>query len=132
MKRSTALDQYRDINVQTGVSGANPHRLIAMLFEGALDRISAAKGALARGDIAAKGELISKAIAIVDGLRASLDHSSGEALVGNLASLYDYMEIRLVQANAASDLALLSEVQALLSELKSGWDEIPLEYQRSA
>lgn len=129
MRHNTALDQYKNISVQTGVAGASPHRMISMLLEGALDRISEAKGAIARKDIAKKGELISKAIAIVDGLRASLNHQAGEDIAENLRAIYDYIENRLVQANTASDLAMLDEVHGLLSEIKSGWDQIPVACQ---
>jgi flagellar protein FliS len=129
MRNANALDQYKSISVQSGVAGANPHRMVAMLFEGALDRISAAKGAIDRKEIAKKGELISKAIGIVDGLRATLNHQSGGDISANLASLYDYIERRLVTANATSDVAILDECHSLLAQVKSGWDQMPMEYQ---
>jgi len=74
--------------------------------------------------------LISKAIAIIDNLRASLDHVQGGEISANLASLYDYIELRLVQANSASDITLLNEVSSLLVEIKSGWESIPGDQRR--
>jgi flagellar protein FliS len=124
-----ALSQYRSVGVQGGITDANPHQLISMLLGGALDRIAAAKGAMQRGDIGRRGELLSSAIAIVDGLRASLDHSSGGEIAGNLASLYDYMEQRLVEANVSGEAQLLDEVSALLTDIRAGWEGIPDEYK---
>ncbi|RLA09303.1 MAG: flagellar export chaperone FliS [Gammaproteobacteria bacterium] len=120
-----ALDQYKSVGVQSGMMDATPHQMIAMLFDGALDRVASAKGAIERNDVGRKGELLSSAISIIDGIRASLDYDRGGEIAVNLASLYDYIERRLVEANVASDVALLDEVSSLLKDLQSGWDSIP-------
>jgi flagellar protein FliS len=121
----TALNLYKSVDVQGGVTDATPHQLIGMLLSGALDRVAAAKGAIARGEISRKGELLSRAIAIVDSLRASLDHARGGEISQNLASLYDYIEQSLVEANLASNVTQLDEVSALLKEIKESWESIP-------
>ena len=66
MKQLKAGQQYKSINTQTGVVDADPHRLIQMLFAGALEQISVAKGCMQRADLAGKGEAISRAIANFD------------------------------------------------------------------
>lgn len=119
-----ALKQYHQIDERSGLEGASPHRLIQMLLTGALSRIAAAQGCIARKNIAKKGEQISAAISIIEGLRASLDLDRGGEIAANLEQLYDYMSRRLVQANARNDSAILSEIQGLLREIKSGWDGI--------
>ena len=69
---------YHAVAVETGVEAANPHRLILMLFEGAMHAVSSAALHMHRGDIAAKGEAISRAINIIaNGLKASLDFEAG-------------------------------------------------------
>lgn len=120
-----ALNLYKTIGVQGGITDANPHQLVSMLMSGALDRVASAKGSIARGEISRKGELLSSAIAIVDSLRASLDHERGGEISSNLASLYDYIEQRLIRANMESDVAPLDEVSSLLVELRAGWESIP-------
>ena len=128
MKKPSALaslKQYGNVSVQTEVESASPHRLIQMLMEGALSRIAAAKGHLARGEIAPKGERISWAISIIEGLRTSLDHEAGGEIAANLDRLYEYMGARLVEANLRNDPAILDEVSALLLNVKEGWDAIP-------
>ncbi|GAP65253.1 Hpt protein [Mizugakiibacter sediminis] len=121
---SSAIAQYRQVGTRGSVEQADPHRLTAMLMEGALERITAAIGHMRRGEVARKGECISRAIAIVEGLRGSLDFEAGGALAGNLEALYEYMGRRLLQANAADDAGMLEEVAGLLREIKSAWDAI--------
>lgn len=125
------LDQYRKLSAQSEVMSADPHRLIQMLMEGALEKIAAAKGYMLRGQIAEKGRHISWAISIIDGLKMSLDKKVGGPIAENLEALYDYMERRLVLANAENDAACLDEVTSLLKEIKSAWDAIPEEIRKN-
>ncbi len=125
MNTNGALKAYKQVGVQNEVTLANPHRLVQMLLDGALDRIAIAKGHMARSEIAEKGGNISKAIAIVDGLRMSLDGKSGGAIANNLDELYEYMGKRLLQANVDDNPAFLDEVAVLLGEIKNAWDAIP-------
>jgi flagellar protein FliS len=116
---------YANVGVETGVMAANPHKLILMLFEGAIKSVAMAKEAMQKRRIAEKGEAISKAIdIIVNGLRLSLDLDRGNDIAQRLASLYDYMSERLLHANLRNDEAALEEVRTLLMELKSAWEEI--------
>jgi len=116
---------YANVGIETGVATADPHRLILMLFDGALLAIAKADNAMKQGQVAEKGKSISRAIDIItDGLRAGLSFSAADELPGRLAALYDYMVVRLVHANAQNDPAALKEVGHLLGELKSAWEEI--------
>jgi flagellar secretion chaperone FliS len=116
---------YARVGVETGVMAANPHKLILMLFDGALLSIATAIHAMQEGNIAAKGESVSKAIDIVaNGLKASLDFTAGGDLAPRLAALYDYICDRLLFANLRNDKAALMEAVHLLTELKSAWQEI--------
>ncbi len=125
METSAAIKAYAKVGVESDVLGASPHRLISLLFEGALSEIARAKKGILRNEIAAKGGAISRAISIIgEGLNASLDKKAGGELAQNLSSLYDYMALRLVTANLTNDLAILDEVARLLTELKTGWDGI--------
>jgi flagellar protein FliS len=130
MNQMMALDQYKAVGVQSGMTDATPHQMITMLLDGAVDRIASAKGAIDRNEIARKGELLGSAIAIIDGMRASLDYEGGGEIAANLGSLYDYMERRLVEANTESDKEMLDEVSALLKEIKAGWESIPADVRK--
>ncbi len=129
-KVTGAAAQYGQVAVQSDVSFADPHRLIQLLLEGALDKISAAKGHMARGEIAQKSSHISWAIAILGGLRLSLDKAQGGEIAENLDSLYDYMGRRLLTANLENNPTILDEIQSLLHEIKSAWDAIPETFRK--
>lgn len=116
---------YAKVGIETGVASASPHKLIVMLFEGAIAAIASAAALIKTGDIPGKGQAISKAITIIDdGLRASLDKSAGGDIARNLDSLYEYMGMRLLIANLKNDTAILQEIKGLLQDLKSAWEEI--------
>ncbi|MGN0921472.1 MAG: flagellar export chaperone FliS [Cellvibrio sp.] len=124
MNSFSAIQRYSSVKVHSGVEAASPHRLIQMLFEGALERIAQAKGAMQQNNIARKGELIIKAINIVGGLQGSLNDNQGGDLAKSLDSLYDYIIRRLTQANRENDIEMLDECAKLLGEIKVGWDAI--------
>ena len=119
------LNQYRQAGPIAEAAVADPHRLIQMLFEGALERIAVARGAMQQGNIRVKGEKLGQAITIIDGLRGLLDHNQGADLAEKLDALYEYMGRRLLEGNARNDPDALDEVIRLLREVKSGWDAIP-------
>lgn len=125
MNATAAVKTYAKVGVESGVAVADPHKLISMLYQGALLAIANAKNGILRKDTAAKGAAISKAIAIIDeGLNASLDKNVGGGLAQNLSALYEYMCKRLITANLKNDVAALDEVARLLSDLKGAWDGI--------
>ena len=119
-----ALQQYQQVNTQTSIVDADPHRLIQLLLDGALERINMAKNRIEARDYAAKGNLIGKAMDIVSGLRGFLDFEKGGELAANLESLYDYIERGLLQASARNDVEKLDEMAKLLRTIKQGWDGI--------
>jgi flagellar protein FliS len=120
----SAMKEYEQVGARSQVEGASPERLIQLMLEGALDRVSLARGAMENGETAAKGERIGKAISLVEGLRASLDHERGGELAGNLDALYEYASRRLLEANLRNDVAILDEVSNLLREIKQAWDRL--------
>ena len=125
MNSQAAITAYNKVGLESGVISADPHRLIMMLFEGALLAIGNAKTKMQQNDIPAKGKSISHAIKIIgEGLDASLDKKVGGKLAQDLSSLYNYMLKRLVDANANNDASALDEVTRLLTELKDAWEAI--------
>ena len=116
---------YAKVSVETGVNTADPHKLILMLFDGALLSIATASAAIERNDIPGKGQAISKAIEIInDGLKISLDYEAGGELAERLGALYDYMTSRLLYANIHSSRPTLDEVGGLLRDIKGAWESI--------
>ncbi|KAB7627392.1 flagellar export chaperone FliS [Alkalilimnicola sp. S0819] len=120
------INQYQQVG-KASAEYADPHQLVQMLFEGALSRVAQAKGFIAHNDVEQRFTAIDKAYRIIDGLRLGLDKQSGGELAGNLDDLYEYIQDRLSEANARNAAQPLDEVISLLREIKSGWDEIPVE-----
>ncbi|AJK48008.1 flagellar export chaperone FliS [Burkholderia plantarii] len=122
---------YARVGVETGVMGASPHRLIAMLYEGARKAIVHARLHLASGNVAARGESISKSMRIIEsGLQQSLDVKAGGEIAERLNALYSYMLRRLLEANVSANDAILLEVDGLLATLEEAWAGIGPEVAR--
>lgn len=124
-KLNDAVKEYNRINITSGVEEADPHRLIQMLMQGALEKVAIAKGYMERNDTSNKGVHISWAVSIIEGLRASLNIEQGGEIAQNLEDMYEYMIRRLLRANLENDVKLLDEVSGLMLTVKSAWDEIP-------
>jgi len=120
-----ALNAYARVGVETGVEAADPHKLVLMLFEGAMIAVNDARRHLVNSEIAARGSAISKAILIIEnGLKASLDMKAGGELAQHLSDLYDYMRNQLLAANLQASAKPLEEVQRLLGDLKDAWAQV--------
>lgn len=116
---------YHQVGTQTALATATPHRLIEMLFEGLMDALAQAKGAMRSGQVEVKGRALARAARIVDeGLRASLDLRDGGPLAADLHALYGYLSMRMTAANLRNDEAAIDECQRLVTPLKEAWHAI--------
>lgn len=123
--RQSGVHAYAKVGLETGVVAASPHKLISMLFDGALAALGAALQHMREARIEEKGKAISKAILIIDsGLRASIDKKAGGEIAEGLDLLYEYMSERLLTANLKNDPSMLEEVQRLLTDLRDTWNAI--------
>jgi flagellar protein FliS len=124
---------YSTVGVDAAVETASPHRLILMLFDGAIAAVAVARIHMNAGEIEQKGLAISKAISLISsGLQASLDMESGGDLAERLSALYEYMAQRLLFANLKNNLATLDEVHELLTGLRDAWAQIAPGSQQAA
>ena len=116
---------YAAIGIETGVLVASPHKLIVMLFDGALLSVTMGLQHMKEQETEKKGMAISRAIWIIDGgLRASLDKQAGGEIAANLDALYAYISGQLLMGNIKNQPALLEEAHALLTELRAAWNAI--------
>jgi flagellar protein FliS len=123
---SNKLAAYSSVATHGGVAAEDPHRLVLMLMDGALERLAMARGCLQHGDISQKAALLQRVISIVTELRSSLDLQQGGALARNLDNLYTYMEKQLVRGNCQNNVSYIDEVISLLTEIRSAWAAVPL------
>jgi flagellar protein FliS len=104
----------------------NPLNLVVALYEGAITATRQAEAALQARDIWGRSKAINKAIAILTELLVSLDHERGGEISQNLKKLYDYMQVRLLEAHARQKAEPIVEVAGLLSTLLDGWRQAGL------
>ncbi|WP_116811818.1 flagellar export chaperone FliS [Steroidobacter cummioxidans] len=119
--KSSNLAAYQSAAAHGGVAASDPHRLIVMLLDGALERIATARGCMQRNETSEKARLINRAMSIIGELRNSLDLRNGGQIAANLAELYDYMCRRLLLATTENKVEMLDEVSTLLHEIRNAW-----------
>lgn len=113
---------YKQVGIQTRLSGASPHQMVAMLFDGYMEALAQARGAMRAGQREAKGQALGRAVRIVEeGLRAGLNLQAGGTLARDLHELYGYLALRLTQTNIRDDEAALDECQRLVQPLREAW-----------
>lgn len=121
---------YGRVGVESHVLSASPHKLIALLFEGAQKQIKAAQLHLENGNASEKGKAIGKALDIVNqGLLAALDKEKGGDIALQLEQLYHYVSDLLLRANLHNNAQLLEEAARLLNDIGSAWQEIGSEVE---
>jgi flagellar protein FliS len=101
--------------------GADPVKLVCLLYRGAIDAVGMARKHLATRDIASRSRQIQKAWDILQELIHSLDRARGGELGSRLTSLYIYMQNQLIRANLRQTDAPLAEVERLLGTLAEAW-----------
>jgi flagellar protein FliS len=113
---------YARVGVETSVNVASAHKLIELLFNGFMDQLALARGAMRAKQIEVKGNAIGRAARIVEeGLKAGLNIEAGGRLAQDLSSLYAYVALRLLQANLRNDEAALDECVRLIGPLRDAW-----------
>jgi flagellar protein FliS len=126
MFRRSPIEQYGNAKHDAQAEFASAHEKTLMLFDGAITFIGVAMQAIDRSDYELKGKMISKSIAVVNGLKDCLNLSHGE-LPKNLHDLYEYMVEKLFKANLTADMEAIEEVQSLLKTIRESWVKIPPE-----
>ena len=121
----SSLQSYRKVSLDSELSVASPHRIIQMMFAGGLERLAQSRYAIENDDLKNKGIYIGKAVGIVNGLNNSLNMDDGDEIAGNLSQLYDFIIMKITEANLKNDTQAIDDAVAVLRTLKEGWDAIP-------
>lgn len=124
MNNARNANAYRTTHLD-GATEASPTRKVTMLLDGTLERVRRARAHLIDNDIPAKASALSSAVSVIEALRLSLDEDAGGEIAERLGALYDYMTLRLTEANAMNDAGRLDEVIRLLDSIASAWREGP-------
>jgi flagellar secretion chaperone FliS len=120
MVRGNLRQQYREVHLASSSS----EETVLMLYDGAIRFLKEAVKEIAEENIAAKIQLLDKVEKIVEYLQSCLDREQGGEIAENLERLYDYMLVRLTEANLYNDAAKLEEIGTLIGTLREGWASI--------
>ena len=116
----TPFGNQKEYLVQRVLS-SSPVELVGILYETALQAVDEALAALQTGDIAARGQAITKSVQVIAELRTALRRDVNPQYCDTLAGLYDYMQRQLLRAHSDKSGGLLREVSRLLHTLLEGW-----------
>jgi flagellar protein FliS len=119
------LKAYKQVDKHTNLLESNPHQVILMMFDGALQGIAVAKGAIERRDLELKSQSITKAINIFDALRNSLDFDSQPKISENFSVMYSYCIEKLMEISVNLDKSGLDELVNMVKPLRDAWFDMP-------
>ena len=122
---ASKLSEYAQVSAHGGVAAADPHKLILMLMDGALERLAVARGCIVRKELVQKAQLVNRVVSILGELKASLDVKAGGRMATNLDELYDYMIRRVLLGSVQNKPEPLEEVTKLLSSIREAWIAVP-------
>ncbi|MFY9270027.1 MAG: flagellar export chaperone FliS [Candidatus Manganitrophaceae bacterium] len=124
LRSNYPMNAYVQASLETAAPSADPHKLILMLLDGAMEAVHSANEYTLKQNFSEKGRAISKAIAIIGELAVSLDYEAGGEVAASLGLLYAHMTLELLNASAENSSEGLSHVRELLLELRGGWAAI--------
>jgi len=132
MYKSKGIQAYRKDSIKSDLASADPHRVIQLLMQGALEKLALGKGCIERCDWEGKAAALTRASEIINALRDALDRDVNPELVDNLESLYEYMIVRITEASIAKDTAIIDQVMGLILQIKGAWDQISMADKQAA
>ncbi|MBJ7539809.1 flagellar export chaperone FliS [Marinomonas transparens] len=132
MYEKKGIQAYKKDSIKSDLASADPHRVIQLLMQGALEKLALGKGCIDRADWAGKAVALTRAVEIINALKDALDRDVNPELVDNLEGLYDYMTTRINEASVSKDSSIIEHVMGLLLQIKGAWDQITDSDKREA
>ncbi len=120
MTYGSAASAYRKTEL---VTSDDPKKLILMLYEGSIRFLEQARAGIVSGDIRRRGENLSKVLAIIGELNASLNIEAGGETAEFLRGLYMYMLTELPKVSINNDMEIVDKSMRYLKELKKLWEQ---------
>ena len=117
MVRGDLRRQYSEVHLVS----SSPEETVLMLYDGAIRFLKEASREISEENIPVKVQLLDRVEKIIEYLQSCLDRKQGGEIAENLQRLYDYMLVRLTEANLYNDVAKLKEIETLLGTVKEGW-----------
>ncbi|TDR13219.1 flagellar export chaperone FliS [Marinomonas communis] len=124
MYTNKGIQAYKKDSLKSDLASADPHRVIQLLMQGALERLALSKGFIERKDLESKSQTLTRVVEIINALRDALDRDANPELVDNLNDLYAYMIDQVQEASVTMDVQKIDLVMGLLLQIKGAWDQI--------
>jgi len=102
--------------------GMDPEQLILLLYNGAISRLKLTREGIKEKNAKKKGESLSKAIAIISELNASVDAKMDDESTRFLRGLYTAILTELPKVTLNNDLKTLDRAEAYISRLRDIWE----------
>ena len=118
MQMNNAFAQYNTNKILT----ASPAELTLMLYEGAIKFCNVAVVGIEQGNIQKAHDNIMKTQKIIEEFQITLDRKYEVAK--EFDAVYNYLIIRLREANMKKDAAILEEVLKHLRTMRDAWKEV--------
>jgi flagellar protein FliS len=118
------VKKYKQAQNELSLLAANPHEVIQVLMKELMTQLYLAKAGIERADIEARSNAINKAINLIGGLKGGLNMDAGGDIADNLDNLYNYMTMRLSEANLHTSVEIIEEIKNLFLPIKEAWDGI--------
>ncbi|MCL2645976.1 MAG: flagellar export chaperone FliS [Phycisphaerales bacterium] len=107
--------------LKTKVMTASPEMLTLMLWDGAIRFAEQGKDAVLKKDIEGSYKALVRSQRIIMELNSSLKHSVNPDLCSKLASLYNFIHRRLVDANLKKDPHLIDDALEIMRHQRETW-----------
>jgi flagellar secretion chaperone FliS len=107
--------------LKSAVMTATPEQLQLMLYDGAIRFARQAREAIAAADYETSCEKLIRAQQVVSAMEAGLRPEVNPGVCEQMASLYQFVYNRLVDANVRHDLTALDEAVRILEHQRETW-----------
>lgn len=107
--------------LRTKVLTATPEQLQLMLYDGAIRFCEQARVGLANKNYEQSYNGLSRATRIINELTSSLRHELAPQLCGKLAALYNFVYLKLIEANVQHEIKSLDEALNILRYQRETW-----------
>jgi flagellar protein FliS len=119
-----ARARYQNVDLSSRIEAANPHGLVAILFDELLKAIDALSVAMRGKDWSQRGARQSRVLSILHGLESSLDIDQGGDIALSLLRLYRESRRLVLAAGRENDPEPLARARAMLAEIAGAWESI--------
>jgi flagellar protein FliS len=115
---------YRSVDLAGRTGGADPHALVALLYEEAIRALKSAAWATANDNYTMKSDRVTKATAILFALEAGLDFDKGGDLSHTLSRLYTGLRGQVVDASIGQDPRPFLAAANSLADIAEAWEAV--------